>query len=76
MTRDPWTHVEHGFVIVKPDGRVWDEYLYPTREAAERVAMFNSELRVFPARRVDSLRKATTTTLAVRSELIIDRGEE
>ncbi len=67
--------VEHGFAIVKPDGRAWDEYLYPTKEAAERVAMFNSALRVYPARRVFSLRRATTTTLSGRKDLIIDRGD-
>ncbi|MGN6304849.1 MAG: hypothetical protein ACTHNH_08540 [Mesorhizobium sp.] len=67
--------VEHGFIITKPDGRPWDEYLYPTREAAERIAMFNSTLRVYPARRVFSLRQATATTVTGRRDLIIDRGE-
>ena len=67
--------VEHGFVITKPDGRVWDAYLYPSREAAERVAKFNSELRVYPSRRVFSLRRASSTTVTSRSELIIDRSE-
>lgn len=65
--------VEHGFIIVKPDGRVWDEYLYPTREGAEHMAKFNSTLSVFPARRVHSLRQQTTTTVVGRTELIIDR---
>jgi hypothetical protein len=66
--------VEHGFVIVKPDGKPWDEYLYPSREAAERLARFNSELRLFPARRVRSLRQTPGTTVTGRTELIIDRG--
>lgn len=65
--------VEHGFVIVKPDRRVWDEYLYPSREAAERMAMFNASLSVFPARRVSYLRQMTGTTAALKTDLIIDR---
>ena len=66
--------VERGFVIVKPDGKPWDEYLYPSREAAEALARFNSGLRVFPARRVFSLRRNNGATVSARSELIIDRG--
>ena len=68
--------VERGFVIVKPDGKPWDEYLYPSRDAAERLARLNSGLRVFPARRVRSLRKTTGTTATGRTELIIERGDE
>jgi hypothetical protein len=67
--------VEHGFIITKPDGKPWDEYLYPSREAAERIAMFNTTLRVYPARRVFSLRQTSGTTMTGRKELIIDRGE-
>jgi len=66
--------VEHGFIITKPDGKPWDEYLYPTREAAGRIAMFNSMLRVYPARRVFSLRQTSGTTAVGHCDLIIDRG--
>lgn len=67
--------VEHGFIITKPDGKPWDEYLYPSREAAERIAMFNSTLCVYPARRIFSLRQTSGTTAVGHRDLIIDRGE-
>jgi hypothetical protein len=66
--------VESGFVIVKPDGCPWDEYLYPTKGAAERVASYHGKLSVFPARRVFSMRQVSGTMVTVRKELIIDRG--
>lgn len=66
--------IEHGFAILKPDGRLWDDYLYPTRQAADRMAMFNTSLRVFPARRVFGLVGANTMTLRGRATIIVDRG--
>jgi hypothetical protein len=72
----PAVMVEHGFVIVKPDGRGWDKYLYRRKETAEQVARLGgTELRVFPARKVFSLRKASTTTARPCIETIIDRNE-
>lgn len=69
--------VEHGFIITKPDGKPWDEYLYPTKESAERLAKnFNATLQVFPARRVFSLRQTSGTTAVGHRDLIIDRGDE
>lgn len=67
--------VEHGFIITKPDGSPWDEYLYPTKDAAERIASFNGKFEVFPARRVSSLKLTSGTTVGIRKELIIDRSE-
>lgn len=67
--------VEHGFVIVKPDGRGWDKFLYRRKETAEQVAhLGGTELRVFPARKVFSLRKASTTTARPCVDIIIDRS--
>lgn len=66
--------VEHGFIIVKPSGGVWDEYLYPSRDGAEQMAKLNSSLNVFPAKRVTYLRQTTTTTAALKTDLIIDRS--
>lgn len=67
--------VEHGFIITKPDGRPWDEYLYPTRETAERLAKLNSSLRMFPARRIHSLRRVNETTAKGWTDLVIDRDD-
>jgi hypothetical protein len=68
--------VEHGFVIVKPDGRGWDKFLYRRKETAEHVAhLGGTGLRVFPARQVFSLRKASTTTARPHVDVIIDRNE-
>lgn len=72
----PAVMVEHGFVIVKPDGRRWDKFFYPRKEAAESVARTcGTGLSVFPARQVFSLRKASTTTARPHIDIIIDRGE-
>ncbi|MBB6011896.1 hypothetical protein HNR59_001241 [Aquamicrobium lusatiense] len=67
--------VKRGFVIVKPDGRLWDEYFYPNEENAAHMAAINPCLRVCRARRVVSWANQTTTTLKGRCEVIIDRGE-
>jgi len=66
--------VEHGFAILKPDGRLWDNYLYPTKQAADRMAMFNTSLRAFPARRVFGLVGSNCATLRGRASIIVDRG--
>lgn len=69
--------VEIGFVIVKPSGGVWDEYLYPSREDAERMAgVAQQGLTVHSARRVHSLRKINSTSVKGWTDLIIDRGDE
>lgn len=67
--------VEHGFAIIKPDGRLWDDYLYPTKKAADRMAMFNTSLRVFPARRVSAPARPNSTTVRGRASIIVDRGD-
>jgi hypothetical protein len=65
--------VEHGFVIVKPDGRRWDKFFYPRKEAAESVAnCCGTGLRVFPARQVFSLRRASPTTARPCVDTIVD----
>lgn len=69
--------VEHGFVIVKSNGFVWDEYLYGSREAAEHIARVAQQgLTIHPARRIRSIRQATATTARGWTDLIIDRGAE
>lgn len=67
--------VQQGFIITKPDGKPWDEYLHPSRENAERIARFDQKLAVCPARRVFSLRQTNGTTAVVQRDLIIDRGK-
>ncbi|MCB1469041.1 MAG: hypothetical protein KDK08_18305 [Rhizobiaceae bacterium] len=69
--------VEIGFVIVKPNGSPWDEYLYPSREAAERIAgLIDPILTVWPSRRIRSVRKANEMEIRGWTDLIIDRGGE
>jgi hypothetical protein len=68
------TAVEHGFVIVRPGGRPVGNHLYADRIAAEFVRdNLSGDYAVRPARRVSSLRKASTTTLAMHTEIIIDQ---
>jgi hypothetical protein len=67
--------VEHGFVIVKPNGQRWGTLFYPGKESAEFIASCCGEdLRVLPARRVFSLRKASTTTARPCIDIIVDRS--
>lgn len=71
---EPWVSVEHGFVIVRPDGRLAEDHVYRMREPAEHIAsMLFPGCKVFPARRVYSLRKSSTTTVKLRSEIVIER---
>lgn len=70
----PWVHVEHGFVIVRPDGRIAEDHVYRMREPADHIAgMLFPGCEVRPARRVHSLRRTSPTTCAPRVDLIIDR---
>lgn len=71
--RPPFIEVEHGFVILRSNGSAVDGHLYASRQDAATVVAFLSGCTVAPARRVSSFRKASTTTLALRSEIIIDR---
>ena len=60
IKRAPAVKVEHGFVIVKSDGRGWDKFLYCRKDVAEQVARdCGTGLRVCPARKVFSLRQVT-----------------
>lgn len=71
----PAVMVEHGFAIVTPEGRGWDKFLYHRKDVAEQVARdCGTGLRVFPARKVFSLRKASTTTARPHVDIIIDRS--
>lgn len=71
--RSPLVEIEHGFVILRSNGCAVDGHLYPTKLDAEFVVAFLSGCTVAPARRVTSFRKASTTTVKLRSEIIIDR---
>lgn len=67
-------HVEHGFVIVRPNGKLMDKHLYLMREAADHmVGMLFPECTVKPARLVTSFRRTTAATLAIHSDIIVDQ---
>jgi hypothetical protein len=66
--------VEHGFVIVRPNGRLLDKHLYQDRAAADHMVttLYPGHI-VKPARRVTSWRKSGGMTLTTRQpEIIID----
>jgi len=72
---NPWVHVEHGFVIVRPDGRLAEDHLYRMREPADHIAsLIFPDCEVCPARRVHSLYSTSGTTISSRAQLIIDRS--
>lgn len=73
--RPPIVQVEHGFVIARANGRAVDGHLYASRQDAATVNAFLNGCSVAPARRVTSFRKASGTTLAVRSEIVLDPME-
>lgn len=74
--RSPMVEIEHGFVIVRANGRVVDGHLYVRQPDAEMVCAFLNGCTVAPARRITSFRKASCTTLALRSEIVLDPVEK
>ena len=73
--KSPLVETERGFVIVRENGRVVDGSLYANRKDAAMVCAFLNGCTPAPARRVTSFRKSGGTTLALRSEIILDTVE-
>lgn len=67
---------EHGFVVIRPDGRRIDDTLHPTRESAALVSAFLNGASVAPAKRLTTYAKRRDGTLEkIRSEIIVDYGK-
>lgn len=70
----PWQRVEHGFVILRSNGSVVDGHLYTNKLDAQFIVAFLNGCSVAPARRVHRLRRQSSTTATLRTEIIVDRG--
>lgn len=66
---------EHGFVVIRPDGRRIDDTLHQTRESAALVSAFLNGASVAPAKRLTTYAKRRDVWVKIRSEIIVDYGK-